>query len=177
MFSLLELRFSGDKVRSVCDQLSVMEDLVLINHVWLPHLLHILSYRTLRHVNICVLSIYSYHGSGPTGVQLELKQDSGSVCLFGSTGGVQQGGSFRVHCRPGGGQSCHHRHGPFCRTDWHHRGPNIRAVPDPGRQPIRVNVRAIEGSACYPSRPAFWRGSVWRWTSGPAEFWSLSEEV
>lgn len=54
MFSSLELRFPGDKVRSICDQLSVMEDLVLINHVRLPDLVNILSYTTLRHLNICV---------------------------------------------------------------------------------------------------------------------------
>lgn len=68
---------------------------------------------------LLVFSIFKwYHGSGPTGVQLELKQDSGSIGLFGSTGGIQQSGSVRVHCRPGGGRSRHHCHGPVCRTDW-----------------------------------------------------------
>ena len=43
LFSLLELRISGDEVWSICDHLSVMEDLVLIDHVRLPNLLKMLT--------------------------------------------------------------------------------------------------------------------------------------
>lgn len=43
---LLEIGISGNKVWSIWYQLSVMEDLVLINHVGVPYLQMILHYET-----------------------------------------------------------------------------------------------------------------------------------
>lgn len=45
MFVLPELRLSGDKTWAICNKLSVVEDLVFINHVQLPHLLNTTSYK------------------------------------------------------------------------------------------------------------------------------------
>lgn len=145
MFLLPELRFSGDKTWAVCDKLSVMEDLVFINHVRLPHLLNTPSYKN-SHDKVALHSGFSITmalvpqesslNSNRTldpSVSLGPQVGSNRVVLSGCTVGQVEAEVVTTVMTPSAEQ-----------TDT--RGSNTRC-------PIRVDVKVPEGGAAYLSCP------------------------